>query len=128
MRIQHVRKRGLAGLQHGIVVGDEVSHQADDLTPQGVLIDAFHHAIPDHDPALDHYGLHRAAAFRIDELPRRAVVGQVRDVVKIDENQIRLVAGPDGAETIGETSRTRVADGCMPQNPRARDRGRAPAR
>src|SRR5262249_43595499 len=87
-----------------------------DLTTQGVLIEAFHHAILDHYPAVDHYRLHPAAGFRIDELPGRAVVGQVSDVVEIDENQIRLVAGPKGAETSGKASRTRVADGSMPQN------------
>src|SRR5262249_7624418 len=35
---------------------------------------------------------------------------------EIDQNQIRLVAGPDGAEATGQTGGTRVADSGMPQN------------
>src|SRR5262249_39750985 len=60
--------------------------------------------------------LHASSGFRINELPSRAVVGKVGDVVKIDEDQVRLVAGPDGAETTGETGRSRVADRGMAQN------------
>src|SRR5205823_2175807 len=116
VRIQHVRKGNPTGLHQRVIVGDEVPHETDNLATQGILIDAFHHTILDHYSTVDHYGLHATTGFRIDELPRRAVVGQVSDVVEIDENQIGLVAGPDGAETIGETGRTRVADGRMPQN------------
>src|SRR5258708_30708192 len=52
----------------------------------------------------------------VNELPGRAVVGKVGDVVEIDEDQVRLVARPDGAEATGETGRSRVADRGMAQN------------
>ena len=39
MGIQHVRQRALAGLDDGVIVGDEVAHEVGDLAAQGVLVD-----------------------------------------------------------------------------------------
>src|SRR5262245_61407591 len=103
-------------LHHRVIVGDEVPHETDDLATQGILIDTFDHTILDHHPAVNHHAFHATAGFRIDELPRRAVVGKISDVVEIDQNQIGLVAGPDGAEATRQTGGARVADGGMPQN------------
>src|SRR5262249_39925694 len=83
---------------------------------QGIFVDVFHHAILDHHPPVNHHTVHAASGFGINELPGRAVVGKVGDVVEIDEDQVRLVARPDGAEAAGETGRTRVADSGMAQD------------
>ena len=116
MRIQHMRKRCLAGLHHRVIVSDEVPHETDDLATQGIFVDAFDHTILDHHPPVNHHALHAAPGFGINELPSRAVVGKVGDVIEIDEDQVRLVARPDGAEATGETGRSRVADRGMAQD------------
>src|SRR5204863_8605425 len=101
---------------HRVIVGDEVPHETDDLATQGILVDAFHHAIPYHHAAVDHDAFHAAAGLRVDELTRGAVVGEIGDVIEIDQHQVRLVAWSDRAEAVSETGGARVADGGVAQN------------
>src|SRR5262245_9389330 len=91
-------------------------HETDDLTMQGILVDAFHVPIPYHHAAIDHDALHAAAGLRVDELTRGAVVGEVGDVIEIDQHQVRLVAGSDRAEAVSKTGGARVADGGVAQD------------
>src|SRR5262249_43321178 len=60
------------------------------------------------------------------------VVGQIGHIIEIDDDQVRLVARPDGAQAMPKTGGACVADGGMAENfvrqPRARlrlaDRGK----
>src|ERR1019366_4582349 len=91
-------------------------HQIGDLTAQGILVQRLDLAIPHHDTAVDDYALHATAGFRVDKLPRGTVVGKIGGVVEVDEDQVRLIARPDGAETTLQARRARVAKRCMAKN------------
>src|SRR3954467_5348159 len=93
-----------------------MAHQAGDLAPQRFLVDGLYFALFDHHASIDDYALNAAAGLGVDELPGGAVVGQIRDVVEIDENQIGAVTGADGAKLALKPRGARVAESGMAQH------------
>src|SRR6185437_14724829 len=100
----------------GFVIGNEMAHETGDLAAQRRFVDRRHAAILDHSATVDDDGFDAAAGLGIDKLARRAVERQITDIVKIDEDEIRLVAGPDCAQTTAEPGAPRIAEGGMAQD------------
>ena len=122
MRGEQIRQRPGARGDHRVVVGDEVPHQVGDLAAQRVLVDGHDLAVLHHHAAVDDDAFDAAAGLGVDELPRGAVVGQIRDVVQIDQHHIGLVAGLDRAELARKACGARIAERRMTEH-LVRERG-----
>src|SRR5207302_8571057 len=103
-----VRHTELSCSNDRVGISNETAHKSGNSSPQGILVDGLNLTLLDHHPPVNDDALNAASGFGIHELPRGAVIGQVRDIVEIDENQIGAVARTDGAELAVEAGSARI--------------------
>src|SRR5258708_22502315 len=111
---EEVGDHRLIGLGDAREVAAELWHQRRELVAQRLLVDGHDPTLAYYDLTVDDHRLDPPPSFAEDELARHAVQGLVGDIVEIDDDEIGLHAGADGADLALESHGARAAERCGP--------------